>query len=718
MNIYYKIFILIFLNGFTSIITQIVLYKEILSQVYANEIVLCFALSSWLISGALAGIVVFPKYFKKKNDNFLIASLGLLPVFTIIISLVSLIIIRNIKTIFNIPVEQLINIWDAIIITILFYSPTAFFLTMSFSLAGEILKRMNGEIKLLYIIETSGSIVAGILFTLFISGKYSNLELLYWLGVINMVAIYILYRYQSNPDRKVNAILIFILIPYLIPLFTGFLKKVDEESFIKPYLKYNMLQKKEGQDSKVVITRKNNEYFVFSNGILRYQSKNADFMEFLGWAMLSNGGYKNIMLVNGGYTGYIDEIQRYKWDKKITFVETDTDVADLLEKIFKNVHSKKNVQYVHGDIIYYLYKTKNSEKYDFVVLNTPAPNTFLNNRYYTYEFFSLLKNSLTKDGLIIFSLPAAENYFTKEIFASIAPVYKTIKEIFFNVEIIPGDKIIFLVSDKKISLKSTNISNNMKKNNIKIPQLNPVYIDEKAGKSGIIKNLLDKIDAKPNKILEPSAYLYNIKKELLMFKSNSNFIKIIFILFIFFFVLYRLINLHKKWASLFPYISMFLFSATTIILELCLVLIYQSFYGYLYRSIGMLYSFFMVGILIGAVLLMIFNNIKYKLLVIMAEILNLLILFYILNLKSIEQTINPNIIIFFIVTTGFFVGAIFNLMQENSELSILYGADLAGGAIGGILFGLLIFPLFGFTGIIVFNLFLLTIAYIGGYKSV
>ena len=59
----------------------------------------------------------------------------------------------------------------------------------------------------------------------------------------------------------------------------------------------------------------------------------------------------------------------------------------------------------------------------------------------------------------------------------------------------------------------------------------------------------------------------------------------------------------------------------------------------------------------------------------------------------------------------------FNLMLKNSDVSVLYGADLAGGAIGGVLFGLIIFPLAGFAGIIVLNLLFLSIIYIWGLKS-
>jgi len=717
MNLFYKIFILIFLNGFISIITQIVLYREILSQVYANELVLSFALSAWLIAGAVAGVVVFPKYFKNKSTNFLFSGFGLFPILVILLAIVALIILRNIKTILNIPIEQIINIWDAIIITIFFYGPASFILTLSFSFAGEIIKRINGDAKLLYITDTAGSIAAGVLFTLFIAGKYSNLELLYWLGIVCIVASYILYRDQTG-RKIVNSILVFVLLIYLIPLLTNYLKRIDENSFIRPYYKYNIVLKKEGQDSRAVIAEKNDEYFVFSNGSLKYQSKDPDYSEFFGWAMLSGKDIKNVLLVNGAYTGGIKEIKRYKGIEKITALETDTDVAGLLEKILQTSADYENVEFVHGDLIYYLYNLNKMQKYDLVLLNLPAPDTFINNRYFTLEFYKLLKNYLNENGLIAFSMPFTENILQKEIFYSISPVYRTIKEVFSNVEIISGEKIIFIASDGGITLSPEKILAGLKKQNLKIPQLNYVYINEKLEKSADVKKMLDNSNAKTNKILEPETYLRSIKKDLFMFKKSSNFIKAAFILFLFIYVLYKLIKSGKNYKNFFSYLSIFLFSSTAIMLEMSLILIYQSFYGYLYRSIGLLYSFFMLGTLIGAILFMIFDIKNFKLTVVLNEMLNVIVLLYVLNFKSIEQPVNPNMIMFLIIAAGFFIGAMFNLMLKNAELSVLYGADLVGGAAGGIIFGLIIFPLTGFTGIIIFNILLLSIAYVGGFKNV
>ncbi len=716
MNIFYKIFILIFLNGFTSIIAQIILYKEILSQVYANEIVLSFALSAWLIAGAIAGIIIFPKYFKNKNTDFLIIIFVLSVFASILVSIFSLLLIRNIKTLFNMPVEQIMNIWDAAIITMFIYGTSSFIFTLTFSFAGEIIKRSNGDLKLLYIIETTGSIVAGVLFTLFIAGKYSNLELLYWMGIINIAIIYVLSRNKDNTDRIVKSTLVFFMIVYLIPLITGYLKKIDEKSQIVSYSKYEVILKKEGLDSKIAITKRNKEYFVFSNGLLKYQTSPPGNSEFFAWAMLTRKGFKDILLINGGYTGGIKEIKKYKNTGKITVLETDIDAAELMEKLFKDSISSEGIEFVHGDLIYYCYNLNKEKKYDLIILQIPPPNTFLNNRYFTAEFYKLLKNYLNKNGVLVFAMDFAENYMEKQIVYSIAPVYKTVKSIMTNVEIIPGEKIIFIASDEEIQLQPEKILAGLKENNIKIPELNSVYLHDKINRSISVKKILDDSKVKYNKILEPEAYLQNIKKDLMMFAKNANFLKAICIISIFILIFYQLYKLHKK-IKIFPYISMLLFSATTIMLELGLILIYQSFYGYLYRSVGLLYSFFMVGILIGTVLFMIFNITNFRITVILAELLNIIILFYILNFKSILQPVNPNIIMFFIIASGFFTGAIFSLMLGESEISILYGADLAGGAAGGIIFGLIIFPFAGFTGIIIFNLLLLAIAYTGGLKN-
>ena len=59
----------------------------------------------------------------------------------------------------------------------------------------------------------------------------------------------------------------------------------------------------------------------------------------------------------------------------------------------------------------FLKKTK--KRYDVNLVNLPQPFTLLLNRYYTVEFFQLVREHLTEDGLYTISLPGSETFLSQ-----------------------------------------------------------------------------------------------------------------------------------------------------------------------------------------------------------------------------------------------------------------------------------------------------------------
>ena len=57
---------------------------------------------------------------------------------------------------------------------------------------------------------------------------------------------------------------------------------------------------------------------------------------------------------------------------------------------------------------------RNNKKYDVVLINLPKPSTIQLNRYYTLEFFQLLKKNINKDAVISLSVSSSGNYMNDE----------------------------------------------------------------------------------------------------------------------------------------------------------------------------------------------------------------------------------------------------------------------------------------------------------------
>lgn len=86
-------------------------------------------------------------------------------------------------------------------------------------------------------------------------------------------------------------------------------------------------------------------------------------------------------------------------------------------------------------------------KYDVVILNLPSVTTLALNRYFTREFFLLLKAHLAEAGVLGVRVTAGENYMGDELVNAGAAVFCTLNSVFKNLALKPGEESWLLASD-------------------------------------------------------------------------------------------------------------------------------------------------------------------------------------------------------------------------------------------------------------------------------
>jgi len=714
VNIFYKVIILVFLNGITALAAQVIFFREILNQVHSNELVLAALLSVWMVSGAFAGGFLYRKFFMKKDYSFLLLSMAFLPVINAFIMVAGIIVLRYLKSIFNIPVEILVGSWDSILMAAAIFAPAAIMLTLGFCVAGEILKREKAEkqVKFLYITEAAGAMVIGILYTLFLSSRTPGLELIYWLGIINMAAVYVLFREKTKQGRIITVVLIFSLILYIAPLISKGLGKVNSASLGAPFSKYTVLYDKEEAASRITIAKKDGVYYGFINGHISCSKPDRALNEKTALALASGKNNNSIMIINGGYTGGVETALGFRGAEKVTAVENNPYMGAALAKFFgADIKEQGKVKFVHGDVMYYLLNHDVKDKFDLVVLNAGVPATIYSNRYYTREFFLLVKKFMKKDGRFVFYLPGGDSFMAANTAAPAGIIYRTASSVFENTGIIPGDEITVIGSDGALDITAGTVKERVKKMKIKLPELNSRYIEASLDgkKTDAVKKQLKNAGKGINSILAPSGYLNFIRADLYKFKDNTDIIKILLIAAFFALAAGLAFNNRVFMENKNSYIAMMAMAGSAVILEIVLIFIYQGFYGYIYKSIGMLFAFFMFGIVAGGAASSMFEKeLKMGAVITAATILNAIILLYIYGFKGELKPVNPNMIISLIIFTGIITGAAFNIIVTRSNLSMLYSMDLIGGAFGAVLAGIFLLPVLGVQLTIVFNMLLLS----------
>lgn len=168
-----------------------------------------------------------------------------------------------------------------------------------------------------------------------------------------------------------------------------------------------------GERQEVVVTISQDAYLLFVDGQLkRTQLDGYRHMEgMVQPAMLSTPGASQILLLHGG-TGLAErEILRFE-DVQSLRVVTDDQTLPLLAKQSVWLSSASDhaledprVQFEIAEIAPWV--SNESDAYDVIIADLPAPTTYEYGKLYTRFFFERLAELLTDDGTLVVSAPSA-----------------------------------------------------------------------------------------------------------------------------------------------------------------------------------------------------------------------------------------------------------------------------------------------------------------------
>ena len=718
-------YINLFVLGFLSSISQIILLKEFLISFYGNELSIGIILSFWLFWVALGS------YSGNRINTLLVSHEKAFKVLIFVFSLINIITIILIKFsrfILNTPVGEYETILQLSIFSFLVLSINCFLIGFLFSLGATIVKKADiflwESTNKSYAFESLGSVFGGILFTFVLQKLFTHLEILLLLLTLN---IFLLIRKSF-----------YKIIPIIILMLTLYYSNTLEESINKIRWKYindemEYIVSKDTKYQNFAILKLNDVYSIYSDGkpYLNIPDKyNSEFTVHSIFTQSKNP--KNILLIGGGMVGLLNEILKYDV-KKVDYVDPDIDFFYLIgpyldSSLIRSLYNKK-INIVEYDGRDFVNKTKN--KYDVVILFISDPTTLNQNRFFTVEFFNGVKSILTDDGVFSISFTSSEDYFGEELKQYNASLYQTFKTVFpYNI-IIPGTKS-FLIGAKVDNLLTYDY-NKLTERYIS-RNINTEYFSEYFFNQMFIKNHVDFVlntlenctNVKINKDNEPITYYFNISLWNKMTKTNflnvntississSDIYYFILLSSIFFIVLS--INNKEKTKKYLLYLIIFWTGFLGIIISLIIIMNFQTIFGSIYESYGVLISMAMLGLFIGSFL---FEKIRRKILlknmlfyIIFFELVFLLLLPILINLTTTIRFILYSyfLMFFYNLFVGLtYSGVNYEYLQIYDDVGKIYSFDTFGSIFGSILFSIILLPIFGLKNLYLLLIYILII---------
>jgi len=718
------------LIGFTAVISQIVLMRELIVVFSGNEISLGLMLASWLLWTALGSSVFGRVAAGIGNPRRLVSSLEVL---IAIVFPSTVVAVRASKGMFQSLPGELLGPGAMFLISLSVLSVFCvlsgwLFAAGSRLFAGEMDTSTAEATGAVYLMEAIGSGAGGIAASLLLIRYFTSLEIALFVALLNLLAASAIL---VPPSAHRNAIIAGLVGLFVFLIFPNSFR-LEAISLAKLWQGFRLVATRNSVYGSLAVVETEGSRTVFENGLVIFNVPDpAAAEEGVHYALLEHPFPKTVLLIGGGVNGSLAQALQHPSVQRVDYVELDPTIIDLTRVCFPNewtpIAADPRVHVYNADGRLFLKSTE--VQYDVIILNLPDPQTAQLNRFYTLEFFRESAQRLAPAGILAFRLTAAENYISPELAEFLRCMNKTLRSVFPYVVTIPGDTVHFFAAKQRgiLVADAQGLLARMRSRRIQTSYVREYYIPFRMMPDRMA-DLESQIRPQPstavNHDFAPIAYYYDVAlwsarfggayRRFFRAIAQVTFVSlatgVIILLGAFSAISWWLSANKQRTSAGFCVVAM---GSTLIGLEMLLLLGFQAIYGYVYHQLAILIAAFMAGMAFGSwrgmmrkhrevrtlALLQIFAALSPLLLCVLFVAIAL---FHSrLGLFLASQIVFPILALccgllggyqFPLASRVFFAGS----DQKASNPGTLYALDLTGACVGAVLFSVYLLPVFGF----------------------
>lgn len=700
-----------FLNGIFALFAQIILVREFISVFYGNELIIAIVTAFWMVANVLGNRIAatFPKKSTMLTVILFLNAIVLLPCMLIFLKHLSGNFIDSSNTLT--PLKNIL--WSSFFVI----GPIGTLNGFLFSIGCGVTKKEHHANALnLYRRETAGFLLGGILFTFIFSSRFTNFETTIYLTYIMLITI----SFASFTHFKKSAIrLVFLCVP-LILFF------MPDASFFNAYEKLNFKNEKliktiSGIYGKIQITEKNNQSNFYLNNFYLGCSLDLKTAQEDAFIPLCAAKEKTSVLYVGNlYNETLSELTKDKKVKSIYAPPLDIKMLNTIKPFLANTQQQAldNEKVTIPDEESRIFLKNTDTKFSTILINMGDPKNGIMNRFYTKEFFKLLKSRMTDDAVLIISLRHNQHYVSeadahllKSISSTLKSVFPFTKNYLSDMTLLTAAKTDILIKTSGQAAANLTIDKDTKTHINK--RLIEIIFSEKAHEkfNHIINAATTNIPL--NTDLRPVSYYFNLMKQSTLYGTEKFFkftgnLRLAFWIGLSLFLSLIFYPKKKKDLPLTLFYNMSAVSFSCMLLLMCLIYSMHAFYGVAYYRISLITAVFMGGIYQGTTYAdttrslknqplisfhLRFASLRFVLLLFTAFLMLVFLFFGKFLLPSAIQTLMYLLMGFY---TGVFNGYSFGLLKyiledftgnPKTTSAKLYAFDIFGGSLGAFLCG-------------------------------
>jgi spermidine synthase len=728
--------------GLSGMIAQVVLLRELMVTFFGNELSIGIIIADWLILEAAGSLLLgrFLTRIARPCLTFIVIQLVFSMSFPFAILFAR--IVRNVMALT--PGEGL-GLLQMVYSTFLILLPVSVshgsLFIISCQLASRFLKIREKALGKVYVYETVGTALGGIVLTYSLIPFFHSFRIAALLLLLNCAMCTFLFV-MSGEKYQTKGVLFAFLLPLLaFSVFFQVSKLPDSLHWLsieRQWRNQDVVFYQNSSYGNVAVTKAGEQFTFYFNGvpIITVPIPDISFMEdFVHLPLLFHPFPQKVLVISGGAGGVINEILKHPVER-VDYVELDPLVLETIRTFSTPLtHQELSNPRVHvtkQDGRRYLKTTL--RRFDVILVGLSDPGDLQTNRLFSREFFSLIKTKLEPGGIFVVHISGSLTYLSEEVKKLNACIYETLRSVFPEVYVIPGDVNYYIASGpsaEKWGYLPGQLNRRLTERGLNVKLMNPSYIEYRLDKrwSSWFFSSIRGTEVKLNRDFIPSAIFYSLEKWnakfdprvlkfLGFFESlNMKMIGVFCAMVLAIFTVCRITIKGKAVKTVIP-----LCVATTgfagMIFDVLLILSFQVFYGYVYYLMGLLLTAFMAGTGVAAFIMTsklgkigseksLFLSFETGIMV-FSVLLPVVVLRALPALEKAGGVIIIHALFFFLCfSAGGIIGGEFPLanriqMGVSDDLGktagLLYASDLFGGFSGGIIGGALLLPTVGLTG--------------------
>jgi spermidine synthase len=610
------------LAGFSAVIGQVVLMRELMVVFSGNEMSLGVMLATWLFWTAAGSLLCAGFALGQRDARRTVAVLESLLGISLPLTVWAL---RASKSLFQAVPGELVGpvpvlLASLVCLSIFCVVAGALFVAAARMYGHERAVDARSAVSAAYLLEAAGSALGGIVASLVLLRVLSPFQIAGIVLLLNMcMAAFLLLRMSRRHLGFAAAALLAIF------LFVRVAPWLESAAQARQWRGFHLLASRDSIYGNLTVVETGNIRSLYENGLILANSPDESAAEeSVHYALLEHPAPRHILMIGGGASGAIAQALRHPTVECIDLVELDPALIGVAREFFPSeaapLFSDFRVHLHYADGRAYLKSVR--DKFDVIIVNVPDPQTAQLNRFYTAEFFRSARNHLSPGGLLALQLRSSEETISPGLQEFLRCINRTLREVFPYVVAIPGETIHFFAATRPDVLTDDPhllVARLLERN------LNTRYVREyfipfrmMPDRMEQVRDQLQPLATTPvNRDFSPIAYYFDVELWSAQFKpayaawlraaAHVNFRTVLGAVLIALFFAASLLGFapaREQRARAAAACCMAATGFTLMALEIFLLLAFQSIYGYVYHQLAILIALCMAGIAVGSWLAM------------------------------------------------------------------------------------------------------------------